>query len=132
MSNTLRWTHEQLAAWRAKPAGARRIARQTSLATLASVPQEAILRDSIVSAGLPEPYREFTWHPTRGWRLDLAWPERRLAIEIDGGVHRIRDKFARDIERHNTLTLAGWRYIRVSPDQVRTGEALELVRQLLA
>ena len=27
---------------------------------------------------------EHRFHPSRLWRLDLAWPEEKLAVEIDG------------------------------------------------
>jgi very-short-patch-repair endonuclease len=91
-----------------------------------------VLRDQIVDAGLLEPYREFTWHAQRNWRLDLAWPGLRLACEVDGMVHRIKGRFLADIERHNAMMAAGWRWIRVTPRMVETGEALALVRELLA
>jgi hypothetical protein len=98
-----------------------------------------VLRDQIVAAGLPEPYREFTFHSTRGWRLDLAWvlpalpPSEggRFAVEVDGAVHRIKGRFQADIEKHNELTIAGWRWIRVTPRMVETGEALDLVKRLM-
>lgn len=91
-----------------------------------------VLRDQIVMAGLPAPWREFVWHPTRNFRADLAWPDRQRIIEVDGAVHRIKGKFERDIERHNLLTLAGWQYLRVTPDMVRNGEALQWVKEFLA
>lgn len=90
-----------------------------------------VLRDQIVEAGLPEPFREFVWHPTRNFRADLAWPDRKFIVEVDGAVHRIRGKFERDIERHNLLIRAGWIYIRVTPEMVRSGEALQWVREFL-
>lgn len=90
-----------------------------------------VLRDQIVAAGLPEPYREFTFHDSRNFRLDLAWPLQKRAIECDGAVHAIKRMVARDIVKHNLLTLAGYRWLRVTPEMVRDGEALELVRALL-
>lgn len=92
----------------------------------------AVLQSQIIEAGLPAPFREFTWHPTRNFRADLAWPGHQFAVEVDGAVHRIKGKFERDIERHNLLVLAGWKYLRVTPDMVRSGEALRLVREALA
>lgn len=89
------------------------------------------LRDRIVADGLPEPYREHVFHQTRGWRLDLAWPDKKLAVEVDGGVHRIKGRFLADIEKHNALVLAGWRHLRVTPRMVETGEARELVGKAL-
>lgn len=91
---------------------------------------ELALRDSILEAGIPPPYREFTFHPTRDWRLDLAWPQFKLAIEIDGSVHRTKQRFASDIEKHNALMLAGWRYFRVTPADVKEGRAFLLVAEI--
>ena len=90
-----------------------------------------VLRDQIVEAGLPEPFREFVWHPNRNFRADLCWPEKRFIVECDGAVHRIKSKFARDIERHNLLVQSGYVYIRVTPEMVRSGEALQWVREFL-
>lgn len=90
-----------------------------------------VLRDQIIGAGLPEPYREFCWHPTRNFRADLAWPDRKFIVEVDGAVHRVKGKFERDIERHNLLVQARWVYIRVTPDMVRAGDALQWVKEFL-
>ncbi len=38
------------------------------------------------SFGIPEPSTEYQFHPTRRWRLDFAWPEQRLAVEIEGAI----------------------------------------------
>ena len=40
----------------------------------------------IANAGLPKPVEEFAFHPERKWRFDRAWPDSKLAVEIDGGV----------------------------------------------
>ena len=32
---------------------------------------------------LPEPEEEYTFHPERGWRFDLAWPALRVAVVLD-------------------------------------------------
>lgn len=90
-----------------------------------------VLRDQIVEAGLPEPVREYTFHPTRNWRLDLAWIGPAMAVEVDGSVHRTKQRFAADIEKHNQLMLLDWAYIRVTPEMVRSGEALRWVKDFL-
>ena len=76
------------------------------------------------------------FHPTRRWRFDLAWPRHLLALEIDGGVwtqgrHVRGDGFIRDLEKMNEAQLAGWRVLRVTPDQVKDGSALGLIRRAL-
>lgn len=90
-----------------------------------------MLAAQIAAAGLPTPEREHKWHPTRRFRADLAWPATKFIVEVDGAVHRIKGKFERDIERHNLLIQAGWVYIRVTPEMVRTGEALTWVREFV-
>ena len=85
-------------------------------------------------AGIAEPVREHKFHPKRKWRIDLAWPEEKLAVEIEGGVwskgRHIRPKgFLGDLEKYNTLTILGWALLRITPQQVRTGEALTLIEE---
>lgn len=61
----------------------------------------------------------------RLWRFDFAWPEQRLAVEIDGGRHIVRHgaKGTAVGGRHNTDTddeklneaaILGWRIMRFS------------------
>lgn len=85
-------------------------------------------------AGLPEPVREYKFHPTRKWRIDLAWPEEKLATEIEGGVwtrgrHTRPKGFLGDLQKYNNLTILGWSLLRFTPQQVRTGEALTLIEE---
>lgn len=64
-------------------------------------------------AGLPAPELQ---HPVRvgenTYRIDLAYPEASLAIELDGGGHLRRDVWEADHERQNALILAGWTVLR--------------------
>lgn len=90
-----------------------------------------MLRDQIVEAGLPEPFREHVFHPTRGWKIDLAYPMLQKAIEVEGGVHRLKSRFLRDVEKYNALTFMGWKLIRVTNEMVKNGEALKVVRRFL-
>lgn len=89
------------------------------------------LLNQIELAGLPPAVAEHRFHPVRKWRLDLAYPERKLAIEIDGMVHRIKGMFYRDLEKHQALFFEGWRLLRISTAQVRSGAALAMVRRAL-
>src|ERR1041385_1632066 len=34
---------------------------------------------------LPKPTTEYRFAPPRRWRFDFAWPEGRLALEVEGG-----------------------------------------------
>ena len=53
----------------------------------------------------------------RRWRFDFAWPDRMLAVEIDGGAfsggrHTRGAGFVEDCRKMNAATLMGWRVLR--------------------
>ncbi|WP_024332761.1 DUF559 domain-containing protein [Gordonia hirsuta] len=48
-------------------------------------------------------------HPFHGWSIDFAWPDLKVAVEIDGwAYHRDHKAFLRDSRKRNALALAGW------------------------
>lgn len=52
-------------------------------------------------------------------RIDLAWPQWWLGVEIDGhGYHSTRSERAYDAERDNELSLIGWNMLHFTTDQV--------------
>ena len=57
-------------------------------------------------------------------RVDLAFPEAKVAVEYDGAWHGEPGQFRRDRERLNRLTAAGWRVIFVTAADLRSPEAL--------
>lgn len=66
----------------------------------------------LASSGLPPYERE---HPVGEFRLDFAWPQRRVGVEADGRLwHSTRADFARDRRKHNDLLDRGWRVVRVT------------------
>jgi very-short-patch-repair endonuclease len=60
--------------------------------------------------GLPAPIRQHRVRiGVRNYRIDLAYPDRRIAIELKGEApHWGADRFQYDIERSNALGLDGW------------------------
>src|SRR3990167_5129503 len=78
-------------------------------------PNSQLLAGSLSLSGLPTPVIEYRFAPPRKWRLDLAYPAIKLAIEVDSFVHRTKSRFVADMEKYNALTLGGWRLIRVLP-----------------
>lgn len=93
---------------------------------------EETLALHIRAAKLPEPIREFKFHPTRKWRFDFAFPAHMLAVEVEGGVwnggrHTRGRGFTEDCAKLNQATLLGWRVLRFTPDAVSSGEALEII-----
>ena len=78
---------------------------------------------------------EHRFHPVRRWRFDVAFPERMVAAEIDGGAytggrHTRGEGFRKDCEKLNTATLMGWRVFRFLPDQI-SGEMIGVLKEAL-
>jgi len=98
---------------------------------------EDLLLFQLKTAKLPQPEREYRFHPSRKWRFDLAWVAPRVACEIEGGIwsggRHIRGKgFENDAKKYNAAVLLGWRVLRFSPAMIRSGQALETLEQALA
>lgn len=75
---------------------------------------------------------EFRFHPTRRWRFDYAFPARRVAIEVEGGVwsygrHNRPKGFINDMEKYNAATALGWRVFRCTPQQLLQEDFLQTV-----
>jgi len=82
--------------------------------------------------GLPDPEREYRFHPERKWRIDLCWPAVKLAVEIEGGAflygrHNRPASYLKDIEKYNALAIAGYWLLRFTPKQLASGEAQETI-----
>jgi very-short-patch-repair endonuclease len=72
--------------------------------------------------------------PEAAARLDFAYPELRLGIEVDGyDVHGTPRAMTADHERQNRLVMAGWTVLRFTWEQVvrRPGEVAKAVRAAL-
>lgn len=84
----------------------------------------------------PHPFCEHAYARERDWRCDFVWPEQRIVLEVEGGVwtqgrHTRGDGFAKDLEKYNALTGAGWTLYRVSQREINSGEALSMIEKAL-
>jgi very-short-patch-repair endonuclease len=77
---------------------------------------------------IPEAEREHEFVPGRAFAFDFAWPAHKLAVEVDGGVHRIRGRWQADLEKFRCATILGWQVLHFSPDEVRQGMAIDVIR----
>ena len=82
------------------------------------------------------PVPEYRFHPVRLWRIDVAFPAQKVAVEIDGGIwtggrHSRGVGITADCEKVCALAMAGWRFLRVTPQLVKTGQAAQWVREAL-
>ena len=96
-------------------------------------PLELRLLVLIRASGFEEPVTEYPFakHLGRRWRFDFAWPDRMLAVEVDGGAwvpgggrHTRGAGFAADHDKFNRATLLGWRVLRFTSRHLEDGSAL--------
>ncbi|WP_326551464.1 endonuclease domain-containing protein [Micromonospora sp. NBC_01813] len=122
---------------------------------LAESPMESRLRLLLHDAGLPRPAAQYEVRArpaatsqvttpqlgaggaSRGRfiaRVDLAYPQWRIAIEYEGDHHRERVTFRRDISRYNALRAAGWLVLRFTANDVlrQSGQLVATVREAIA
>lgn len=81
-------------------------------------------------------HREYRFHDKRRWRFDFAWPAKKLAVEIEGGVwtngrHTRGAGFIADSEKYNTAALLGWKVLRFHGGAIKSGEAINIVQGAL-
>jgi hypothetical protein len=84
---------------------------------------EALLRVLCRSEKLPMPVAEYVFAPPRKWRLDLAWPDRMVALEVQGGIwtrgrHARGSGLVKEHEKLNRAAALGWRVLYCTPDQL--------------
>lgn len=82
------------------------------------------------------PEREFRFHDTRRWRFDFAFPERKLAVEVEGGTytngrHTRGSGYEKDLEKYNEAVKLGWKVLRFSTGMVNKGEAIKQVLEVI-
>lgn len=58
--------------------------------------------------------------PKRRFSLDIAFPELKIAVEVDGWQYhgKYKESHTKDRERQNLLTLHGWRILRYTAKQI--------------
>ena len=85
---------------------------------------------------LPPCQKEWRFHPKRRWRFDYAWPAKKVALEVEGGVwtggrHTRGKGFLGDVEKYNSATVLGWRVLRCIPNNLKSQNTIELLKTLL-
>lgn len=98
---------------------------------------EEKLAFQISALKLPVPVREVHLIKGRRNRCDFVWPDHNLVVEVEGGVYsngaHVRGKrFTLDCEKYNRITLDGYRVLRVTPEHVKSGKALEWIEEAIS
>jgi very-short-patch-repair endonuclease len=78
--------------------------------------------------------REFRFHNERRWRFDFCDPEKKLAIEIEGGVfsggrHTRGTGFEKDCEKHNAAALLGYRVFKITTNMIGTKHLEPIIKE---
>ncbi len=86
------------------------------------------------TSAVPAPVREYRFHPKRMWRFDFAWPDHKIALEVEGGIytggrHTRGPAFAKDVEKYNEAAIIGWRVLRATNHMVEDGDAIQYVER---
>ncbi len=85
---------------------------------------------------IPAPVTEYRFHAVRRWRFDYAWPDAKVALEVEGGVwsggrHTRGVGFVKDMEKYNTAGLNGWLVLRCQPADLNRLETAAMVQQAI-
>lgn len=143
-----RWTEEQLAEYVNKHPRALKsnplspvpkvVAVQSSPASHeVKKDYKAQFLDQLQVASLPAPEMEVRFHPVRKWRFDFAWPDRKVAVEYQGGVfyggigHNGIKGVKRDCLKFSSAVALGWRLFLINADMVRDGTAFSFLQDAL-
>ena len=91
-----------------------------------------LFRSYYQGLGAPAPEFEWRFHPERKWRMDIAWPGQKVAIEVDGGIwiaggHNRGAQMKKDWEKRNAATAMGWKVFHCEPRDLCRDEFAKLV-----
>jgi hypothetical protein len=97
---------------------------------------EAALAWQLKITKLPMPELQHRFAPPRRWRFDMCWPERMLAVEVEGGswvggAHVRGARFESDCEKYCEAVLLGWKVLRVTGGMVEDGRAIALIQRAM-
>ena len=94
--------------------------------------------DKLLKAhGFPPFETEYRFHETRRWRFDYAWPDQRVALELQGVSygsyrtptrHQRGEQMEKDYEKALTAMSMGWRVVFLTWGQSRTQKYLDLLK----
>jgi very-short-patch-repair endonuclease len=95
--------------------------------------QESRVRVILTTAGIAG-FRVNYWVTAsngKRYRVDIAFPDRKLALEYQGSHHADLSQYRKDVTRRAALEADGWRVLEIAADDVGPGLA-ERVRARLA
>lgn len=98
---------------------------------------ELTLLYQLRALGLTDGLRtQHIFHPARAWRLDFSWPDRLVAMEVDGGTwiggaHSRGKGQEMDCEKMAAAVIMGYRVMRATTNQVKNWSAARWLEAVL-
>ena len=92
---------------------------------------ERMMVQQLTLTKMPDWIREYRFDTERKWRFDFAFPVIKVAIEVEGSVHRIKGRFKGDIPKYAEAMLQGWKVLRVGNDEIKSGQAIAWLERLI-
>ena len=86
-----------------------------------------------MAAALPMPEEEWDVIDGSGrWlaRVDFAYPEKKVYIEVDGSHHETRRQYVDDLARQNELARAGWLPLRFTKEDVDAKSYVRVIAEV--
>lgn len=82
------------------------------------------------------PEREYQFNEKRKYRFDFAWPQLKVAVEIEGGAwsggrHTRGAGFTHDCKKYNLAAASKWLVFRFTTEMVQSGEAIDLINNVI-
>jgi very-short-patch-repair endonuclease len=82
---------------------------------------------------------DYRFHDVRKWRFDFAFPEKMVAVEMEGGVfsqgrHTRSSGYIGDVDKYNEAQALGWRVMRYTVKHLQSNPmgVIEQVKGLLS
>ena len=99
-------------------------------------PGEAEFELHLQAFGISGFETEYVFAPPRRYRFDFAWPDYRLAVEIEGGTrhggrHTRHSGFEEDCRKYNLAAMNGWKVLRFTTEMVHRAEAIDRVMEII-
>ena len=81
---------------------------------------------------LPAPVTEYKFIKNRRFRFDFAWPDLKIAVEVEGGTYRYGRHqrpggYENDCVKYSLAALLGWKVVRVTSGMITDGRAEALL-----
>jgi very-short-patch-repair endonuclease len=113
----------------------RRVKRRVSVKKVKTVSEGEAVLSQHLKAHKIEFVQEFRFNPERKWRADFHLVDTKILIEVEGGIwsngrHTRGKGYIADIEKYNSAAVLGYTVLRFSTEQVKSGKAIEEIRQL--